>query len=300
MDLKDKSVLLTGFGFVGKHLAPELIKRGAKLTVLDKDIDSLVGIPEGVNVLKSNLRHLTQKMEFDYVMHLASLTSVSYCETNYAETFESNTLGTINLLKNVKINERFIFTSSAVVYGNQNQKKYDESMTLHPISDYGVSKALAESAITNYAKKLNYKYTICRFFNLYGEGQTEIYIVPQIILEALKKRKITIWNDLSSRDFIYVKDAVEALLIFAENQAAENQIVNIGSGKGTTIGQLSNDIKGLIDKDIEIVNKNIFDKASPLSLTADVEKAKRLGFSAKTSTLVGLRNTIEYYNQKVI
>ena len=194
--------------------------------------------------------------------------------------------------------DRFAFTSSAVVYGNA-KRKHSESEEPHPISLYGLSKVAAEELVKHFCGKNNLNYTIFRFFNIYGEGQADFFIVPQIINEALASNRITLWNRNSERDFIYINDVVEGMIKLVQEKLTINETINLGTGKATSSGELADMISQLLGG-ITIIDKNYHDPASVATLIADVSKAEEFGFHAATSLRAGIENLVTKYVKKEV
>ncbi len=292
MIMKDKEVLVTGYGFIGQHLVDKLYNEGAKLTVIEKNLDKIHKLKsEGVRIIKGDLCYLQENMEFDYVFHTAGITQVAYAENNYVETYNNNVLATLNLLRHVKTRKRFVFASTAAVYNNA-AGKHSETEEVKPLSLYGLSKVAGEQLVKHYVKAANGEYTLLRFFNVYGDGQSEYFLIPQIVSEATMSKKITLWNTTSERDYIYVKDLVDGLISLGTEAKAADEIVNMGTGIGTPSGAIADTISKLMDCNIAITDLQKFDKSSPASLVADTTKAEALGFKARTTLEEGLRNII--------
>lgn len=175
-------ILIVGYGFVGKHLVRRLILDGHEVSVMDKfPIRS-----EGFTAISADARYVHGPLKFDRIFHLAGVTNAAYAEANPIETYEANVLSTLNLLKQTE--GRFVFTSSAVVYG-QSDEPLKESDPLAPISLYGQSKKHAEELI----RRMSPDFRIARFFNLYGPSQSPLYIVPQL-MEQARNGKLTLRN----------------------------------------------------------------------------------------------------------
>jgi len=292
MGLKDKEILCSGYGFVGQHLVRYLVSQGAKVTVMDRNMSHTQTMPEEVKTIKGDIRHLTGDYSFDHVFHTAGVANVGYSEANPIQTFEDNVVTTLQLLKHIKIRERLVFTSSATVYGISTTP-HEEDEQLSPISTYGLSKQVAEDVVKHFARLTGFEYTIVRFFNIYGEGQTKNFLIPQLIDEIRKKNEINLWNTTTIRDYIYIKDVVEGISNLALNKFAANQIVNIGSGTRTTSGEMAETIIRIFGNKARLNVKNIEQKGSHQVLVADMEKANGLDFKAKTSLEDGLRETID-------
>lgn len=279
--------LVTSYGFVARHLVNALQRQGYVVSVVEKEL-SRVDVPEGVDVIKADLRYWEgPDQPFDYVFHLAGITNAVYAETNPMEAFEANVLATANLLAKCRPRKRLIFTSSAVVYG-QSQSPLKESDPLVPISTYGVTKLAAEELVRLHVRTKGLSAVISRFFNLYGPGQSPLYIVPQLIIQA-QEGCIRLKNRATERDFVYVGDAVDCLIMLAS--APISGAVNIGSGSSLTVYELAKAVSSLFGG-VRISVGHQHERFSADRLVADISVARRLGWEPKTHLLEGLKSTI--------
>ncbi|MDG6968256.1 MAG: NAD(P)-dependent oxidoreductase [Nitrososphaerota archaeon] len=280
------SALVTGYGFVSRHLVRALSDRGTMVSVLEKDL-SRADAPDGVEVIRSDLRYWSGPREpVDYVYHLAGITNTAYAEANPLEAFEANVLATANLLDKCRPKERLVFTSSAVVYASST-KPIPEDAPLGPVSTYGATKQAAEALIAAHARKSSYPAGIARFFNLYGPGQARAYLVPQLIAQA-REGQIRIRNPRPRRDYIFIEDAVACLLKLADSEAP---VVNVGTGTGTSVGALAAQVAGVFGG-VGISTGQEADSFVADSLVADIAKARAMGWEPKISLSEGLRKTM--------
>jgi len=187
------------------------------------------------------------------IFHEAAFADVAATIWNPNEDFKTNVLGTFNLLKAAKDNniDRFILASSAAIYGEQlqeggkNPPKFSEDMKPHPISTYANSKLWAEYEAQLFHQLYGLKTTSLRYFSVYGDPQTpkkgsHSWVVAIFTMRLLKNKPLTIFGDGSQvRDFIHVDDIAEATILAAEKQSTTGKVINIGTGKPTTIKQLA-------------------------------------------------------------
>ena len=261
---------------MASHLLPHLKKH--ELTLLDKLEPATI---------QTDLRYLKGPLEFDIVIHLGALSNAGYCERNPLEAWEANVLATENLLQAVKIKQKLIFASSAVVYGSNPSERCNEDDSLRPISVYGDTKLAGENIIKRHARRSRLNYAIVRFFNLYGKNQAPAYLIPQLLRQA-KEGKITIWNSEAVRDYIYVEDAIDAVLLAMQHG---NGVYNIGTGIGTSAGELAEIISSHYGN-IPIEDLHKEDKFAPSSLIADNTRIKMLGWGPQCSVREGIRKLV--------
>lgn len=299
------TVLVTGYGFVSPYVTDRLVNAGAEVTVVEKDPLALaIGRNKirnfnSVEYINGNIGELFNR-DFDYVFHLAGITNVRYAENNPLETYEENVITTLKLLKHIEINKRLLFTSSAVVYGNSGSKSViSEDTPLMAQSIYGDTKVAAETLIHSMAQRLGFKYTVARFFNLYGPGQSHIYLIPQLIKQALTEGQITVWNTKTVRDFLFVGDAVDCITSAVLNSSLENTSLNVGSGFGRTVKEVADEVAALIKGNIEVKSLEKYDPASPMVLISDITKARSIGWSPSKNFSEGLKETISYMSGEV-
>lgn len=297
-ELNNKKILVTGAnGFIGSCLIKKLVIAGAKVTAIVRDDSSKIDhLKEKIKIIKtdlSNSRNLTIK-DMDVIFHLAALTDLKKCLEKPLEAYNANVLGTINLLGNCQNIKKFVYVSTLGVYGEQRHFPVDENALPMPIEPYAASKLAGEYFVHSFCVSKNIPFSIARLFNVYGPGQKEDFIIPNIIKKAIKHEEITLKNLDSTRDFIYIDDAVRALILVS--MVSENEIYNIGSGKETSIKDLIKIIEKLIKVQmrIKIALKNKV--ANVQRSVADIKKLKEMfGWAPETNLETGIEKVIEYY-----
>lgn len=242
-------VLVTGgAGFIGSHLVDRLVQNHEVLVVdnlstgLTSNINPQAAFIE-LDINDSLLDGVFGLFKPDIVFHLAAHISVANSIKDPWTDMQNNITGSINVFShcvNYRIH-KVIYSSSAAVYGNPKYLGLDEQHPIEPVSFYGVSKYAAEMYLTTFAKLFGLNYTILRYANVYGPRQqnsSEAGVVTIILNQLLKGERPTIYGDgEQTRDFIFVSDVVDATL--KAMIAANNEILNIGSGKQTSINNLA-------------------------------------------------------------
>lgn len=238
-------VLITGgAGFIGSHIADELIKNDFKVSIID---NLSTGKLENINpnatfykmdILKDDLSSIFELQMPQIVIHLAAQISVAQSVQDAVFDANENIIGTLKILDYCKKynTDKIIASSSAAVYGDL-ISPLKEDMKLSPLSNYGISKLTMEK----YIEISGMDYLICRFSNVYGERQAadgEAGVVT-IFENAMKNNEnITIFGDGNQiRDFIYVKDVAKIVHNLIE-QNVRNKTLNISTNIGTTINDL--------------------------------------------------------------
>lgn len=281
--LKQKNILVTGgAGFIGYHLTKKLLESGANVTVYDNlssgKIENVKDNPKAQFVKGDILdtKALFNLPKFDVIYHLAAQVVVPYSMENPTEDFETNAHGTLNVLEKArKDNARFIFASSAAVYGNPTQLPTPEEYGFHPFSCYGLSKVVGEQYSQIYAMQYGLPITILRFANVYG---SRCHGVINDFLDKLQRnphKLEIIGTGQQARDFVHVADIVDALLLAAD-ETAVGKTYNLGFGKTTKIIELANlilDILKLTGK-TKVTTTNVSWQGDIHTIWFDITKAK--------------------------
>jgi len=279
MEWSGKRILVTGGdGFIGSHLAAKLEKSGAEVTVASKSKEG-----KG-SFLSIDITKPLSFEKYEVVFHLAGIADPRACEESPEQAFLVNSYGSLNVMEACRRSgvKRTLLSSSAHVYGIPQRTPIDEGHPLKPVSAYGRSKVAAEHICRSYGA------TILRFFNVYGAGQKGDYLIPTI-MSNLGRESITLRNLDSKRDFVYIDDIVDAMLLAAD---FPNECFNIGSGRGHTPKDMIGLLSKISGKTPEVKSLNKRD-AVP-SLVADVSKARRLlGWEPRVGLEEGLRKAYE-------
>jgi UDP-glucose 4-epimerase len=194
--------------------------------------------------------------DVDYIFHLAAMASVPLSVENPIECNENNVNSTIKLLNAAVKNDvkKIVFSSSSAVYGQNPNMPLSETEPLMPTSPYAASKASCELYLKSFYDSYGLEYTILRYFNVFGPKQDKnsqyAAVIPNFISALLEGEQPVIYGDgEQSRDFVYVKDIVNANI--AACQSDYNGIVNVASGEKLTINELYNIVQKTLDSDIE-------------------------------------------------
>lgn len=313
----DRSVFLTGCtGLLGSWMVAELLRRGAKVTGLVRDlvpksrlytdewankINIVRGGVEDVGVIERAIA----EYEVDTVFHLAAQTIVGVANKNPLGTFEANIKGTWNLLeacRRVGGVSRIVIASSDKAYGDQEVLPYNETTPLQGEHPYDVSKSCADLISRTYYISYGLPVCITRCGNFYGGGDLNFNrIVPDTIRSALRDKPVTIRSDGSYiRDYFYVKDGVLAYLHLAEQMDRKEvlgEAFNFSNELQITVLELVRKILVLMNKtDLEpvILNRAINEiKHQYLS----AEKARKfLNWHPEYTLEKGLEETIKWYD----
>ncbi|AIY87782.1 MULTISPECIES: SDR family oxidoreductase [unclassified Thermotoga] len=305
------NILVTGgAGFIGSHVVDKLIENGYGVIVVDN-------LSSGkVENLNRNALFYEQSIEDEemmerifslhrpeYVFHLAAQASVAISVREPARDAKTNIIGSLVLLeKSIKYGvKKFIFSSTGGAIYGENVKVFPtpETETPHPISPYGIAKYSTEMYLEFFAREYGLKYTVLRYANVYGPRQDpygEAGVVAIFTERMLRGEEVHIFGDGEYvRDYVYVDDVVRANLLAMEK--GDNEVFNIGTGRGTTVNQLFKLLKEITGYDKEPVYKPPR-KGDVRKSILDYTKAKeKLGWEPKVSLEEGLKLTVEYFRK---
>ncbi|AMQ17680.1 SDR family oxidoreductase [Thermococcus peptonophilus] len=302
--IRNKLVVVTGgAGFIGSHLAWELVKDNDVIVVDNLYTGKEENVPPGAKLVRADIRDYEATAELisnaDYVFHEAAQVSVVESIRDPAFTEEVNVLGTLNVLKALlEGHGKLIFASSAAVYGDNPHLPLKETERPRPLSPYGITKATAEEYLRVFHELYGLPVVSLRYFNVFGPRQSANQyagVISIFINRALKGEPLVIFGDgKQTRDFIYVRDVVRANLLVAESRKANGGVFNVATGRETTILELAMKIIEITGTTSSIV----FDKPRPGDIKhsrADISEIRKLGFEPEWSLEEGLKKTVEWY-----
>jgi UDP-glucose 4-epimerase len=244
-----KKALVTGSeGFVGKYLVPELIDNGFQVSTLDRlpsqggrRVERHFQLELGASDIKNEL----QNSKFDFVFHLAAQSSVLFSLDNPSLDLSSNISGTVALLELLPILgvEKFIYAQSGgAIYKSNGLFPITELHEVGPQSPYGLSKLTAEMYIEMLCERLNVSWVSLAFSNLYGPlKNNKKGVIFEFYNSLNQSEKVKIFGSANTRDFLYITDAISALLL--STHKGKNQRINISSAKETTLLELFHEVR---------------------------------------------------------
>jgi len=307
-----KVIVTGGAGFIGSHLAEELVRRGYYVTILD---DLSTGKTENIELLlkKGDVEFiqgsitdlpLLQKLFQGayYVFHLAAISGVPRSIEDPQLSHEVNATGTLKVLvaaRDAGVN-KVIYSSSASVYGDTPTLPTREDTIPHPQSPYAIAKLAGEYYCLVFYQVYSLP-TIClRCFNVYGPRQDPnsqyAAVIPGFIKRSQEGHPPIIFGDgEQTRDFAFVKDVVEANILAA--QSDDCGVFNISQGQSITINRLAELIIRLIGAEVEPIYQEVRPGDIKHSL-ADISKARAFGYKPKYGIEAGLAETVKWYNDR--
>lgn len=294
-----------GAGFLGTALANRLVQDGHQVRVIDdlsagdpSRLDERVLFTRGSVTDRPKLWTLLH--DVDCVYHLAARVLVSESILYPREYNEVNVGGTVSVMEAMRDAgvRRVVFTSSGAVYGEQAHQPVREDFLPNPQSPYAVSKLAAEYYVRTIGALWGIETVILRIFNAYGPGQnlppSHPPVVPRFLSQALRGGSLVIFGGGGqTRDFVYVDDVVEALVAAATATDVDRRIINIGSGRATSINDLARLVARVVGEEVEVLHSPA-ESGGVSQLCADITAARRmLGYEPKIDLEQGLRLTIE-------
>lgn len=310
-------LVVGGAGYIGSHMAKMLVQIGYEVLVLDnistgfRDAVRYGCLIEGDLADQTLLEDLFRTHSIDAVIHFAALSQVGESVREPARYYRNNVANTQNLLDAMLRHgvKRFIFSSTAALFGEPEYTPIDERHPQRPINPYGRSKRIVEEMLADYNQAHRLRYVSLRYFNAAGsdpDGELgerhdpESHLIPLVLQAASGRRgKIAIYgNDYQTpdgtciRDYIHVWDLCSAHLLALEQLLADggNATYNLGNGKGFSVQEVVDTARRVTGKAIQMEMQERR-AGDPAVLVADSQKARReLGWQshfADLETIIG-------------
>ncbi|PYT96696.1 MAG: epimerase [Acidobacteria bacterium] len=294
-----------GCGFIGINLVRALTQRGEFVRILDnlstgkKDDAKLPGIDLQIGDIR-DLGAVTKACEgVDKVVHLAAHTRVVDSVENPQVNFEINAIGTVNVLRACRSAsvKKMIFASTGGAILGEQEPPVHEGMVPRPVSPYGASKLAGEAYCSAFHGSYGLNTVMLRFSNVYGPySYHKGSVVAQFFRDLMQKKPLVVYGDgLQTRDFLYVDDLVEAILL-ADSIDTPGEAFQIASGRETSIRGLCETIRKVIPGLKFDVRYELARKGEIQRNYASIEKARRmLGYTPKTKLDDGLKSTWQWF-----
>ena len=315
MDWKNKSVLVTGAGgFIGSHLVERLVSLGARTSALVRY--SSAGswgwldqspVKDDVKVVLGDIRDQDSTQRAvegaDIVFHLAALIAIPYSYHAPLSYVRTNVEGTLNVLQSAIRNDvgLVVHTSTSEVYGTARSVPISETHPLQGQSPYSATKIGADKIAESFNLSFGLPVVTVRPFNTYGPRQSARAVIPTIVTQALAGEPIRLGNIEPTRDLNYVADTVEGFINAAESSKAVGEVINLGTGREISIGELAATIIKTLGKDLPVItdSERVRPEGSEVErLCADASKARELlGWEPRHTLEEGLTRTIEWIRE---
>jgi nucleoside-diphosphate-sugar epimerase len=312
-------ILVTGAtGFVGGRLLERLVESGShELHSLQRYVTGRAEPATGQNadthtrVAVCDLRDqaavksAVRDIQPEVVVHLASISPVSYSYDHPNEVMDVNLSGTINLAESCRQEipqfKHFLFASTSETYGNGPLPKREDTPQ-SPNSPYSVSKLAAEKYLLYMSKACKFPVTVLRAFNTYGRRDSSDYLVERMIVQMLRGDVVCMGDPTPARDLLYIDDHVDAYVACLSNpQASIGEVFNFCTGEKLTVRSLAEKLRDMTGFRGQILWNTI--PPRPLDIHVmygDPSNAKSaLGWEPKTKLEVGLSRTIEFWRKRI-
>ncbi len=305
-------VLITGgAGFIGSNLADELIRQGAKVSIIDdlstgsiENIDEIRGDFEFIEGSINDDAALARAIEdVEIIFHQAALPSVPRSVENPAETHRVCVDGTFNLLLKAKETgvRRFIYAASSSAYGDQPTLPKVESMKADPLSPYAVAKLTGELYLRSFNNVYGLETYALRYFNVFGPRQnpSSMYsgVISRFIDALMKGTTPIIYGDgEQSRDFTYIANVVDANIKAAHTTTGIGLSMNVANGERITLNQLLGVLKKITDRPDVRADHHEARRGDVKHSQADNSLAvEHLGYQELVGLEEGLQRTIDWW-----
>jgi nucleoside-diphosphate-sugar epimerase len=319
MSYRDRATLVIGgLGFIGGRLSAALADAGAKVTIItpsrQKHLDAAIDLEaRGVRVLEGDVRDRSQ-MEAgvrgqDVIFNLAGQSGAVRSMEEPWDDLDVNVRGMLTLVEAVRRDSRkarVVFTGSRLEYGRVGSEPVAETHDADPLCIHAIHKLVAEQYLRLYEQLYGVSWAVARITNPYGPGQprsrTAYGIVNRLIYLALANEPLPIYGDgRQRRDYIYIDDAVQALLALGESRSSSS-IYNVGTGVGTSIADMARAIIAAAGGGrIEHVSwPAVAEQIETGDFVADVSRIRaETGWRPTVSLDEGLRRTVAFYRAHV-
>jgi UDP-glucuronate 4-epimerase len=310
--MKNKTTLITGgAGFIGSSLIDKLLQENPQKAILNIDnfdpfypreikeqnISGHIQFPNyhfvesDINSYK-HLQKATKDIEIDCIVHLAAKAGVRPSIQDPQSYFQTNVMGTLNLLELAKEKgvKKFVFASSSSVYGkNPNVPWREDDLNLEPISPYAASKIAAEKVCQTYAHLYEMDISALRFFTVYGPKQRPDLAIHKFFKLAIENKPIPFFGDGSTRrDYTYIDDIVQGIKGAMQYHGSGFEVFNLGNHQTVSLKELVDAIGGVLGKEM-LLDKQPKQLGDVDQTYANIQKAiKHLNYLPQTSLKQGL------------
>lgn len=306
------TILITGgAGNVGSALAKRLSENPNNHIVIIDNLEtgSLTKIPKHkhVDFINSDVNNYNDivpvfgKYNFDYVFHYAALVGVKRTLNNPMKVLRDieGIKNILSLCKNSGV-KRVFYSSSSEVYGEPFEIPQNENTTpLNSRLPYAIVKNVGEAFFRSYQQEYGLDFTIFRFFNTYGPNQSEDFVVPRFLKQALRNEPITIYGDgKQTRSFCFVEDNADTCIMAMFSEDCKNEVINVGSDKEMTILDLAKKIIEITKSKSEIIHLPALKEGDMKRRCPDTTKMKTVLGRELIGLEIGVSKLIEFYEAR--
>lgn len=307
--IHNKLVLVTGVtGFLGRYVARYFSSQRC----------SVIGIgtspPENAplaNLTKyfclklpnSHLNEILQEHPPSICIHCAGRASVALSVSEPVSDFYTNSVITFELLNAIRLHSpkcKFIFLSSAAVYGNPQSLPVSETQIVAPISPYGFHKLMCEQMCLEFTKVYGLQTASVRIFSAYGPGLRR-QVVWDICQKAITQGSLLLQGTgEESRDFIHALDIAKALSIILESAPMAGEVYNLGTGREVKISELATMVLNSLEEDFTPEFDGVVPPGNPLNWQADISQLKSIGFTPTVELERGVKTFVNWCRAELV
>lgn len=242
------------------------------------------------------------KEELNCVIHCAGGSSVGYSVQHPLHDFNRTVTSSINVLEYIRLHQpraKFVYPSSAAIYGKKKNKPISENDEICPVSPYGFHKRIVEELCASYGTNFGLSTAIIRFFSVYGPGLKKQLLWDACNKFSLSTHKVEFFGTgQETRDWIHVKDAAELIFLLAESEGTD-EIVNGGTGEIRTNQQILNHMASLFEVDgQEVAFNQEYREGDPKHYWADSLRSKEKGWQPEIGIEDGLKEYVEWFRKQ--
>jgi UDP-glucose 4-epimerase len=300
-------VIFGGNGFIGSHLAEALVGEGYNVKVFDTfrfGSENLSGIVGDIEVIRGDFLNETDVKfaleDADCLFHYISTTNPATAAQNPVYDIESNVIGSVRLLQQAidsNVEKVFFSSSGGTIYGETDGGPIPEQHPLNPVNPYAISKLAIEKYLHSFNHNYGLDYCILRYSNPYGERQNpraKQGVIPIFLNKIRNNERPLIYGDGTAiRDYIYIKDAIEATIAVVKSQT-DKHVFNVGSGEGHSLNQLIDTMSSVTRREIDpeyVENSGIYISKIVLDITRIRQET---GWMPQTDLRDGIEKTWEW------
>jgi len=297
-----------GAGFIGSHLAAELVRRGEHVRIVDSLVTgkrrNLEAAP-GAEFIEGDLADMAVAQRaaagMDYVLHQAAIPSVPRSVKDPVTSNRANIDASLNILVAARDAgvKRLVYAGSSSAFGNTTTLPKREDMPTNPLSPYALQKLVAEQYCQMFTTLYGFETVTIRYFNVFGPrqdpGSPYSGVISLFSTALLEKRRPIIYGDgEQTRDFTYVANVVDGVLRACEAKGAAGEVINVATGGRISLNELLKTMNRILGTDLKAVYQE--PRAGDVrDSQADISKAKRiLGYTPLVALEDGLRQTIDW------
>lgn len=306
---ENSKVLITGgFGFIGSHLVKRLMQNGAEIHIITMPNTNKFRLHDNLSEISCyetdicntiEVNNIIKTIKPDYVFHMASY-GINAGHTDPYKATYTNVSGSVNIMTSLcEIGcKKFINIGTCAEYGNG---RTDEDMPPAPVNIYGSTKAAATIVLHQIARENGISIVTLRPFGVFGEGEDTHKIFCHVISNVLRERDVPLSQCEQYRDYCYVENIVDAMLLACEREDITNEIFNVASGEAHTLKYFVDLIFEHMETDKKPLYGEIaYRKTELWRPKADITKIKTiLNWEVKISLEEGIVRTINWYKNNL-